>query len=234
VRVTALFAKPAPRAPMIAVQELRGVAGQGLVDDANAHPASPRHVLLVDANDLRELSLRGDQLRANIVLDGNVNALPSGTVLAIGELRMRITIECDRCAHLERVRAGLSKMIGARRGMLARVVESGRVRVGDSARVLAERLPAMPADWKRRAADVVASLPAGETINYRQLAITVGVDRAYIRAMPTVLRALGIAGRIVKGDAASLPAWDAQPYFADSLREERADVLGDSLRATAR
>lgn len=204
---------------MVAVQELRGVAGQGLVDDANAHAASSRHVLLVSAEDLRTLDVGGDQLRANVVLDGDVNALASGALLAVGELQLRITIACPPCARLEEVREGLFDSIGARRGIFARVVANGRMRVGDPVRILDARMPAMSADWKRRAAEVVTAVPAGETISYRQLALATGVDRAFIRAMPTVLRALAKHGvpveRVAKAEAATLPAWDAQPYFAD-------------------
>lgn len=79
------------------------------------------------------------EVRENIVTRGlDLQALPPGTRLGIGTAELEITKDCEPCGFIDSLRRGLcAKMVG-RRGMLARVLRSGEIRVGDE---IVERRP---------------------------------------------------------------------------------------------
>jgi len=71
-------------------------------------------------------------VKENITTRGlDVRALRPGRRLRIGQALVEITVPCEPCRRMEEIRAGLEKEIRGRRGMLCRVVEGGRIRVGD-------------------------------------------------------------------------------------------------------
>jgi MOSC domain-containing protein YiiM len=73
------------------------------------------------------------EVRENIVTRGiDLQALAPGTRLAIGDAVLEITKDCPPCAFIDTVRPGLQARMEGRRGMLARVVASGEVRIGDA------------------------------------------------------------------------------------------------------
>jgi MOSC domain-containing protein YiiM len=72
------------------------------------------------------------EVRENIVTRGiDLQALPSGTLLEIGHAVFEITKDCEPCIFIERLRPGLQAQMERRRGMLARVLRSGEIQVGD-------------------------------------------------------------------------------------------------------
>lgn len=186
MQVMALFIKPRAGGALHRVARVLAVAGQGLVDDCAAHPASPRHVLLVSRVTLAELALPDEALGANVILDGTLPA--PGELIAVGTARLHVTIPCEPCYKLDRVRPGLAKSIGARRGVLARVRGDGEIVVGDRATRVGYE-PPPPADWRARVLAIVAALPPDVTITYADLAIAAGVQPVYCRAFPALLRA---------------------------------------------
>jgi alkylated DNA nucleotide flippase Atl1 len=210
---------------MVPVGEIEGVAGRGIVGDAGAAADGLRHVLIVAERDLRALGVGAAGLRANVVVDGELEALASGSVVTFGELALRITIGCEACGRLDEVRAGLAKEVGARRGVLARVVGSGRVRIGERGRMAGRAMRALDGDWKERVLEIVRNVPAGSVISYAALARAAGVQATYCRALPSVLRGLAARGapveRVVPERAvAARPLWDAGGYYA--AQERRA------------
>lgn len=251
--VVALFLKPGPGQPMLRVSELRGVSRRGLMGDANAHPCSPRHVLLTALEDVRALHLRYDALRANILIEGPLSTFSSGDVLTLGSLRLRTTIPCDVCTRLNESRPALSKEIGARRGVLARVLNDGQVRDGSRIQRAVDCLPPMSANWHERIATVVRAVPCGQVISFAALALAAGVQSAYCRAIPAVLRKAAALGapvhRVVPGDVSripetvltrlisegvrfsgqGLPHWDASSLYATDERPfERAQPRSEA------
>lgn len=72
--VTALFLKPAKQAPIVSPETgvLATASGHGIEGDCNAHPLSPRQVLITRAEDLGPFSLKSGDLRENIVIQGVV------------------------------------------------------------------------------------------------------------------------------------------------------------------
>jgi len=192
MEVYALYRKQKLGASLTPVSELRGIAGVGIEGDCQARASSPRQVLVFDRSVLDELALEEKAVRANVILDGRIDALPSGALLRVGSLTLRLTIPCEACRKLEGERPGLARALTGRRGMLARVVASGTTRVGDMASVAPRQLRALDEDWHSRIADIVTRIPDGMVLTYSTLARIAGVRVAErtIR-IPEVLRLAG-------------------------------------------
>jgi len=130
-RVEHLFIKPARRMPMRAAAEVQAVAAKGLEGDA-AFGRSRRQVLLVEGEVLDRFHLRPGQTRENIVVRGlRMADLALGSRLAIGPVILEVTGDCTPCKHMDELQPGLQEAIRGKRGILALVVEGGRIRVGD-------------------------------------------------------------------------------------------------------
>ncbi|MGX9219516.1 MOSC domain-containing protein [Massilia varians] len=196
------------------------VTGCGLAGDMHADARSPRQVLLAGAPAYRSLGLPPHALRENLLLDVDTAAMASGTVLRIGtQVRLRLSFQCEACGDLDRHAPGLARAIGARRGILARVLAGGEIRLGDPVIMLEQRLSAMPEEWRERVARVIEAVPPGQVIGYADLAHVAGVQSSYCRAFPRLLARLGpaYAARAVPARAeAHLPRWDGAGYHAQA------------------
>lgn len=132
-RVQNLFRAPKKRLPMEELREARALADSGLEGCAHGRPGENRQVLLVDRETLEAMDLKPGTLRENITTAGlDVNSLPLGQQLRIGEARIEVSMACTPCNLMERIRPGLRKELWGRRGMLCRVLEGGVIRAGDS------------------------------------------------------------------------------------------------------
>lgn len=190
LKIQSLFVKSGPGLEMLPVRAVRAVAGHGLAGDCNANAASPRQVLLVARSTIEKLALAPADLRANIVVDGELDHLESGMSVTFGEVRLRITIPCEPCGKLNVVRPHLSREIGLRRGLLARVLTGGSLHTGAlGVSGITASGPLAP-DWKSRIRDIVMQVPEGKVITYSALVTVAGVQSAYCRALPSVLRTL--------------------------------------------
>lgn len=131
--VAHLFRCIAHRLPMRAVQDIEAVANRGLSGCAHAQPGGLRQVLLMDLETLDDLNLHPGDLKENVTVRGlDVRALRPGQRLLIGEALLEVTVPCEPCKRMDDIRAGLKQELRGRRGMLCRVMKSGRIRVGDS------------------------------------------------------------------------------------------------------
>jgi MOSC domain-containing protein YiiM len=132
-RVQNLFRVPKKHFPMEELSEVRAIDNTGFEGCAHARHGRTRQVLLVDRETLEAMDLRPGIIRENITTDGlNVNSLPIGQQLKIGEARLEISAVCNPCDQMEAIRPGLRKELWGRRGMLCRVLEGGVIRRGDS------------------------------------------------------------------------------------------------------
>lgn len=226
--VVALFLKPRVGEPMSRVASARGVGGLGLEGDANASASSPRQVLIAGADDLRSMRLRYDSLRANIVLDRGVHDLSSGDVLRVGSLWLRITMRCEACGRLNQERPGLSKEVGARRGILARVICDGEVGEGAETFSAGGHLPALSDNWHERVRQIVHAIPSGKIVSYASLAEVAGVQSVYCRALPAVLRKAALDGapvhRAVPADLQRVSTGTARLLAAEGIQTKRPTV----------
>jgi len=118
---------------MVPAASLKVVEDLGVEGDHHARPRSSRQVLFMAEENCDAFGLAPGEVRENIVTRGiDLQALPPGTRLEIGEAVLEITKDCEPCVFIERLRPGLRARMERRRGMLARVLRSGEVRVGEA------------------------------------------------------------------------------------------------------
>lgn len=115
----------------------------GLEGDHYATPGGKRQVTLVQAEHLHAVaSLLGvegiapEQIRRNIVVGGIDLLALKGQRFRVGEALLEYTGTCDPCSRMESAlgRGGYDAMRG-HGGITARVVRSGRIRLGDAVMV---------------------------------------------------------------------------------------------------
>jgi len=131
--VVGLFTSPARKSGRSDTHERRrAIAGQGLEGCAHANPPR-REVLFVSKEHLDSVSVEPGAVRENITVDGDdVQQWPIGQRVRAGGAEFEITMVCDPCHRMDELRDGLRAELDGKRGMLARVVESGEVAVGDA------------------------------------------------------------------------------------------------------
>ncbi len=136
-RVAALFVSPLKGAPMQPQQHVLARANHGFDACAHARPGGSRQVLLIDSETLQEFAVAPGALKENITTVGlDVPGLTPGTRLRVGKTLLEVSKLCIPCEFVERVQPGLREKLQLRRGMLARVLEGGAIRVGDAIEVV--------------------------------------------------------------------------------------------------
>lgn len=221
MQVLKLFLKIAPHSPLTECTNLTLQKGMGIVGDCHGRVGSPRQILLVDQGSLQTLDLQPGNLRENILVDGNLAMLSSGTVLQIGAAWIRLTFLCEPCAYLEQVRSGLAKQIGARRGYLGRAVQDGNIHVGDDVMLIPDRFPAIPQDTASQFYDFVARVPAGKVVRTTDVLLALGMTQSYCRILPQLMKRApqGIpVHRVVRSDRVLFS--QHLPHQAQFLRQE--------------
>ncbi|MCD2514576.1 MOSC domain-containing protein [Comamonas endophytica] len=199
------------------VTHAQAIAGHGLAGDRHASPLSPRQLLVAGSVAYGHWGLPPASLRENLLVDFSSEQLGSGDLVRVGnEVILWMTFLCEPCGLLERRCPGTLKTIGAHRGMLARVLRGGEMRLGDSIAVRRAVAPAFSNDWQERVLDVARAVPENAWIGYRQLAQMAGVHTAYCRAFPRVLSRLpaAMAGRVGRdAQQAGVPPWSGLGLF---------------------
>ncbi|WP_066651224.1 MULTISPECIES: MOSC domain-containing protein [Sphingomonas] len=98
-----------------------------------------RQVSLIERADwdaaMRDLGVNHDWSvrRANLLVDALDLPQQPGRRLRIGAVLLEITQECDPCSRMEEIAPGLKAALTAdwRGGALAKVIEAGRIAIGD-------------------------------------------------------------------------------------------------------
>jgi MOSC domain-containing protein YiiM len=130
--VVGVFTSPARKSGRAEAHERRrAIAGEGLEGCAHANPPK-REVLFVSKEHLDSVDVEPGAIRENITIEGaDVEKWPVGQRVRVGAAEFEITMICDPCHRMDELRPGLRSELQGKRGMLARVVESGEVAVGD-------------------------------------------------------------------------------------------------------
>ena len=136
-KIAGVWTSPARKSGRMDGHERRqAIAGQGLEGCAHANPPM-REVLFASKQHLDELGVEPGAIRENITVEGeNVQSWPVGQRLKAGDAVFEVTMVCDPCHRMDELRQGLRAELEGKRGMLARVVESGEVAVGDEIELL--------------------------------------------------------------------------------------------------
>lgn len=123
---------PASRAPMEARESARLIEDWGFEGDRHAQSGGTRQVLLMDEETLSAFGLAAGMVKENITTRGiDLKTIAPGTRLVIGSAVLELTKSCTPCSRMDEIRPGLREALAGQRGMLARVVEGGMLRVGD-------------------------------------------------------------------------------------------------------
>lgn len=221
--IAALSIRPPGACAPVPVDAMRLVDG-GAEGDRHLDPLSPRQLLLASRASYAALGLAPRALRENLLLDDDIDHLPSGTVLRIGAAAsVHLMFACEACGRLDLHGERLAARVGARRGVLARVIEGGVIHPGDPVRDLGRHLPAWSDDWRHRIAQVLDAVPDGAVLDYAQLARLAGIQSTYCRAFPRLLRTLGPAyaeKAIAARAAGARPRWTGAGLFAVTAPRE--------------
>jgi MOSC domain-containing protein YiiM len=138
--------RPARRQPMTAVSEAELLTDAHLVGDhARIKPGGKRQITLIQHEHLAAVAgflglpeaLAPGRLRRNLVVSGlNLLALKNRRLRLGAEVVLEVTGECHPCSRMEEELGpgGYNAMRG-HGGLTARIVQGGRLRVGDAVRV---------------------------------------------------------------------------------------------------
>ena len=135
--IAGIFTSPARKSGRsVGHERLRAIEGQGMEGCAHANPPR-REVLFVSLEHLDSVGVEPGDIRENLTVEGaDVQRWPIGQQVRVGEAVFEITMVCDPCQRMDDLREGLRAELDDKRGMLARVVESGEVAVGDEIELL--------------------------------------------------------------------------------------------------
>lgn len=186
--ITHLFVKPARHRAVVAHDALTLAAGLGIAGDASAHKLSPRQVLVTLASQLDALALAPGALSENLVLAGaDIQDFRPGSAIVCGDVELRLTMYCEPCKRIAPLVGNLAAVI-ERRGILGVVVRGGAVHAGDVVALVPGRYPPLPASVQQKFVEVVAAIPPGRVLRYRDVALAMGVDDSFVRALPGYIK----------------------------------------------
>ncbi len=126
------------RKPMMLVKSAEVFEGLGLRGDRHAIAESIRQILLLEEETLDSLKLKAGDVKENITTrDLKLMNLERGKKLQVGETTiLEITKPCTPCGRMDEVRSGLQAELAGRRGILAKALQGGVIKVGDTIKVL--------------------------------------------------------------------------------------------------
>ena len=136
VTITNLHIARVKGTPSDPVQKATAISGLGLEGDRSAYEGNTRQVLFVDKEILDGFGLEPGQVKENITVTGlNVAQVQPGQVFTIGDVTLEAVGDCEPCGKMDAIRLGLKDQLQGKRGMLAKVINGGGIKVGDSVRV---------------------------------------------------------------------------------------------------
>lgn len=128
----------------VPVASVELIAGHGIKGDRKAGRNPKRHINIVSMNTVETLHELGFQvspgeLGEQLVVDGvDVMSPPIGTQIQLGDSAIiELTMERTSCAWLEVIHGQSKDDATGQLGMLATVITSGTIHIGDDIRILA-------------------------------------------------------------------------------------------------
>jgi MOSC domain-containing protein YiiM len=180
--VDKLFIKKQKGVALKEVKELR-VNKQGIVGGVESLPT--RHVLLLPKSVLSNFNLKAGDLRENIILDGyDIHSLPSGTVIKLGNVEIRLTYHCEPCKRLKGIVS--LKEILHQRGYLGTILNIGTISKGDPLIILDKQFETIPYDIKERIKWYLDKQT--KPVTTKKLVYDIGLSNSYCRAIPNMLK----------------------------------------------
>jgi MOSC domain-containing protein YiiM len=131
-----IWRSPKRKERMEALESARVFENEGVEGCAHRR-GGKRNVLFVAAEDLEVLGVEPGAVKENFTVRGaEVMKWPVGQRLVIGDAEFEVSMVCDPCDYMLESLPGLQAELEGRRGMLARVLKSGQMAVGDSITLL--------------------------------------------------------------------------------------------------
>lgn len=170
------------------VSNISLIKHKGIMHDKNLNDANPRQILICSMPIIKKYNLSIKDLKANIIVDENIEDYSSGQVLKIGNSLIALTFKCEPCYKLDEVQKGLSKKIVGERGFLAVALESGNINQNDNI-ILTDFKSKYYSDIAiERFADLINSVPKGYVIKTSDIILALGVSKGYYRALPGYIK----------------------------------------------
>ncbi len=210
---------------MVELKTLNLKVGHGIEGDINADPISPRQVLIVSYEDILNLSIKPGELRENIVVTGiEFDNFISGSLVTFESgAAIRLTFHCEPCKRIAHLVESL-KSIQGKRGILGVVIKSGKIQVGSSFQVQANKFPALSENPYQRFLNFIIKIPTGKVVTYKQIIKGIGVDNSYLRVIPTYLK---------KTSAADYPLHrilDSKGHLIDYVNQQKNKLENEGVR----
>ena len=123
--------------PSDPVPDATAISGMGLEGDRSCSTENVRQVLVMDKETLDRMDLAPGQIKENITTQGlDLTQAKAGQVFLLGEeVTMEVVGECEPCGKMDAIKPGLREELDGRRGMLAKVINGGAFKVGDTVRI---------------------------------------------------------------------------------------------------
>lgn len=174
---------------MVEVQTLNLKSGYGIKGDINANPISPRQVLAIRYEDIVEFSIVPGELRENIVITGvePEKFVPGALINFDSGAAIRLTFHCEPCKRIAHLVKSL-KIIQAKRGILGVIIRSGVIHTGNNFQIEPNRFPGLSENVYERFLSLIAKVPRGKVVTYKQIIQAIGVDNSYMRVIPTYIK----------------------------------------------
>jgi MOSC domain-containing protein YiiM len=129
--VRALLIKPQKGAKSVLKDSVQATLA-GFDGDYHAGVSKRRQIMLLSGAVVDEFNLNPGDIYENVIVDGfDVMQLREGQQVRLGDALVAVTVPCEPCHRMNRVRPGLQDALADRRGMFVKVLEAGTVRVGD-------------------------------------------------------------------------------------------------------
>lgn len=114
---------------------------KGVLEDKFYNKNINRSVLIASTDSYKLAKEHGidapySSLGENILIDYNPYQLKPGTQLVIGEVVLEISQNCTICNSLAKVDSALPKILKNDRGIFAKVINAGTIRIGDDVFIL--------------------------------------------------------------------------------------------------
>ena len=128
-----LQTSPKKGSPLSRLSAAEFITGLGISGDSHAGKLGNRQVLLMDSETQQIFGINPDVTRENITTKNLIlRDLRQGDLLMLGDsVKVEVTGDCAPCKNLDLQKPGLSKAIMGQRGILAKVINSGFVKVND-------------------------------------------------------------------------------------------------------
>ncbi len=184
MKINNLFIKTEKKQPLQARESLQFRTAHGIEGDVNAHGASPRQVLVTRVEDAEPLNIKPGQLRENVVTQGlSLEQFQPGTQLTMGDVKIRLTYQCEPCHTVEHLVDDL-KQLNNKRGILGVILSGGEVKVGDTIEAEIGAFPEIEENNFDLFKHFVAHIPEGKIATYQDAIKGMGGYKAHLRVIP--------------------------------------------------